>query len=122
MTGTPQERADKYERVKALANLGCTYSEIAKRVGIHPFTAYNIVVNELVVVVTPRPYDLTSTEIATCKLLIDGKNNSSIASIRGISRRTVDSHIENIYRKLQLTNALNISQRVVAVMMLKDLI
>lgn len=120
MTGTSQERAERYERAKMLWLNGCTYLEIGHRLGIHQATVHKIVSRNLIVD-CQIPYDLTPTEIEICKLLIAGKNNPRIAVIRKITLKTANCHIQNIYRKLNIESEPGICKRVIAVIKLKEL-
>ncbi len=45
---------------------------------------------------------LTQTETAIAELLAQGLTNAQIAHARGGSRRTVETHLRNIYAKLQI--------------------
>ncbi len=47
---------------------------------------------------------LTEREIEMLFLLKDGKTNKEIGAEKGISSRTVQSHLANIYRKLEVSN------------------
>ncbi|MFT5193768.1 MAG: DNA-binding NarL/FixJ family response regulator [Cellvibrionaceae bacterium] len=47
---------------------------------------------------------LTEREIEMLLLLKDGKTNKEIGGVKGISSRTVQSHLANIYRKLDVAN------------------
>jgi DNA-binding NarL/FixJ family response regulator len=67
-------------------------SQIAKKV-LDQFTEY----------VQPREdYGLTSRELEILQLLIDGQSKQRIADTIYLSPHTVDSHIRNIYTKLQV--------------------
>ncbi|HEX2987019.1 MAG TPA: response regulator transcription factor, partial [Chloroflexota bacterium] len=59
----------------------------------------------------PAPYDgLTNREIEVLRWLATGATNRQIATHLWISERTVDNHVQNIYRKL------NVSDRVQAIL------
>lgn len=49
-------------------------------------------------------YKLTTREVEVLRLVAAGKSNRRIAGILFLSERTVERHIENIYRKLDLHN------------------
>lgn len=52
----------------------------------------------------PRPDTLTPRELEVMEWVGGGKTNAEIAIILGISLRTVQKHVENILRKLDLEN------------------
>jgi DNA-binding NarL/FixJ family response regulator len=47
---------------------------------------------------------LSRREQEVFRLLMDGMANKEIASLLGISRKTVEEHLINIYRKLGVTS------------------
>jgi DNA-binding NarL/FixJ family response regulator len=47
---------------------------------------------------------LTATERRVTALVADGLSNSQIAAALGVSRRTVESHVSSVYRKLEVTS------------------
>lgn len=53
-----------------------------------------------------RPYGLTETELEILRLMCQDKNAAQIAEIRRIGRRTVEKHMENIYRKMEVGSQL----------------
>ena len=46
----------------------------------------------------------TKREIEVMKLLLQGKSNKQIALSLGISQSTVEYHLKNVYKKLQVTS------------------
>ncbi len=51
-----------------------------------------------------RPGGLTGREAEVLRLLAGGKTNREIAADLGISERTVDRHVSNVYLKLELSS------------------
>ena len=47
---------------------------------------------------------LTPRELATLRLMADGKSNKEIASALGISERTVKTHLGHLFEKLGVTS------------------
>ena len=47
---------------------------------------------------------LTPRELATLRLMADGKSNKEIASTLGISERTVKTHLGHLFEKLGVTS------------------
>lgn len=45
---------------------------------------------------------LTGRELEVVRLIVDGLTNREIAARLGIARRTVESHVENVYSKLHI--------------------
>lgn len=54
--------------------------------------------------VTAKWESLTSREREALQLLTDGQDNHAIAASLGISINTVEKHLKNIYRKLEVTS------------------
>jgi DNA-binding CsgD family transcriptional regulator len=52
-----------------------------------------------------RPYELTATEFETLRLLYEGLSKPDIAKRRSCSTRTVESHLDRVYRKLGVHSA-----------------
>jgi DNA-binding NarL/FixJ family response regulator len=59
--------------------------------------------------VSKEKYDLTKRETEILELLCKGMSYKNIAETCFISQRTVNSHVENIYRKLNVHNAIEAS-------------
>ena len=53
---------------------------------------------------TSGAYNLTASELEIANMIKSGMKTSEIAGIRRLSRRTVETHRENIRRKLGLNN------------------
>src|SRR5262245_36629483 len=51
---------------------------------------------------------LSSREREVAKLLLEGKSNKLIASALGISDRTVEFHLKNIYDKFQVSSRMEL--------------
>jgi len=47
---------------------------------------------------------LTATERAITALVAEGLSNAAIANSVGVSRRTVESHVSSVYRKLEVSS------------------
>lgn len=54
---------------------------------------------------------LTAREIEIARYVCDGKSNREIAEILFISQNTVRNHIYNIYRKLEVTNKIELMNK-----------
>lgn len=52
----------------------------------------------------PDPHDLTQRELEVLRLLAAGSTNPAIAGALGISRRTVDRHVSNVFDKLGVSS------------------
>ncbi len=52
----------------------------------------------------PAPGGLSARELEVLRLLAEGKSNRAIAADLGISERTVDRHVSNIYTKLDVSS------------------
>ncbi|GIF73000.1 ATP-binding protein [Asanoa siamensis] len=53
-----------------------------------------------------RPYGLAAVEFETLRLLYEGKNAAEIATVRGVSRRTVETQFRKVYAKLDVHKAI----------------
>ena len=51
-----------------------------------------------------RPHGLSAREVEVLRLLAAGKTNRSIAADLGISERTVDRHVSNVFTKLDVSS------------------
>ena len=50
------------------------------------------------------PAGVTEREVTVLRLLAEGHTSGRIARQLGISSRTVEKHLENLYRKLEASN------------------
>jgi two-component system vancomycin resistance associated response regulator VraR len=57
---------------------------------------------------------LTETETKILKLLVEENTNEEIAKEMFISRRTVESHISNIFRKLEVDSRIGAVRKAIA--------
>ncbi len=75
--------------------------------------------NELLRLVLNDPFsmlrDLTKREMEVLQLMAEGYTNISLANNLSISERTVESHVNNIFSKLELTSEARRNPRVMAV-------
>ena len=51
-----------------------------------------------------KPYRLTGRELEVLSWIVKGKSNRDVADILGLSIRTIDKHLEQIYTKLGVEN------------------
>jgi two-component system, NarL family, response regulator DegU len=63
--------------------------------------------------VADDPYHLTRREKEILRMIIDGKNNKDIADSQEKSVRTIETHRFNIMKKLGVTNAIDMVNKVV---------
>jgi DNA-binding NarL/FixJ family response regulator len=54
---------------------------------------------------------VTPRELTVLRLLADGSTNRQIASILGVSERTISTHLAQVYRKLDVGNRLQATNR-----------
>ena len=47
---------------------------------------------------------LTASELRVCQLAADGMSNAEIAQALFVTRRTVETHLGNAYRKLEISS------------------
>ena len=83
--------------ISADALVACIHDVLAGKTYLAPAAAAKLAEGVARVQVTPR-------ELATLRLLSDGKSNKEIASILGISERTVKSHLGHLFEKLGVTS------------------
>ena len=79
--------------IAADALIACIRDVLAGKTYLAPAAAAKLAEGVTRVQLTPR-------ELATLRLLADGKSNKEIANSLGISERTVKAHLANIYQKL----------------------
>ena len=63
---------------------------------------------------------LTTRELNVLALIAQGRSNAAIARAFFITKRGVERHVNNIFRKLDLTNSEDISRRVMAALIYLD--
>jgi DNA-binding NarL/FixJ family response regulator len=63
---------------------------------------------------------LTTRERDVLALIAQGRSNTAIARAFFITKRGVERHVNNIFRKLDLTNPEEISRRVMAALIYLD--
>ena len=51
-----------------------------------------------------EPHGLTPRELEVLRRLVTGESNKAIAARLGVSRRTVDRHVSNLYGKLRVSS------------------
>src|SRR5256885_569954 len=64
----------------------------------------------------PRLQGLTEREHEVLALMASGRNNAAIARDLVLSERAVEKHINSIFRKLGLSEQMEVNQRVAAVL------
>jgi DNA-binding NarL/FixJ family response regulator len=87
--------------------VGCIRDVLAGKTYIHPAAAAKLAEGVTRVQLTPR-------ELATLRLMADGKANKEIASELGISDRTVKTHLGHLFEKLGVasrTEAIKVATR-----------
>lgn len=63
---------------------------------------------------------LTTRELDVLALIAQGRSNTAIARAVFITKRGVERHVNNIFRKLELNNSEDISRRVMAALIFLD--
>jgi DNA-binding CsgD family transcriptional regulator len=56
-------------------------------------------------------YGLSAREIQVLRLVLEGKTYAEVSDLLYISKKTVDSHIQNIYGKVGVRNKLELIQK-----------
>jgi DNA-binding NarL/FixJ family response regulator len=77
--------------------IGCIHDVLAGKTYLAPAAAAKLAEGVTRVQLTPR-------ELATLRLIADGKANKEIASELGISERTVKTHLGHLFEKLGVTS------------------
>jgi DNA-binding NarL/FixJ family response regulator len=83
--------------ITAEALVACIHDVLAGKTYIAPAAAAKLAEGVTRVQLTPR-------ELATLRLLADGKANKEIATALGISERTVKTHLGHLFEKLGVTS------------------
>jgi DNA-binding NarL/FixJ family response regulator len=83
--------------ISADALIACIRDVLAGKTYLAPAAAAKLAEGVTRVQLTPR-------ELATLRLLADGKSNKEIASSLGISERTVKTHLGHLFEKLGVTS------------------
>ncbi len=117
------DRIKRYQRIRELRCAGCTYKQIASKLNVCRNTVGCVVRGEYTVKAKPmNPHNLSDLQVAIAKLMIQGFSNEKIATDLFRSRQNVAWHVCTIYAKLGVPNDPSISQRVVAVSILKGIL
>ena len=61
--------------------------------------------------VAAKDFGLSKRQLEVARWIGEGKSNAEIALILGISPRTVQKHIENIFEKMDVQNRVAIARR-----------
>src|SRR5207247_7185095 len=77
--------------------INCIHDVLAGKTYLAPAAAAKLAEGVTRVQITPR-------EMATLRLMADGKTNKEIASALAISERTVKTHLGHLFAKLAVTN------------------
>ena len=77
--------------------IACVHAVLAGKTYLAPAAAAKLAERVTRVQLTPR-------ELATLRLLADGKSNKEIANSLGISERTVKTHLGHLFEKLGVTS------------------
>ena len=77
--------------------IACIHDVLAGKTYLAPAAAAKLAEGVTRVQLTPR-------ELATLRLMADGKSNKEIASALGISERTVKTHLGHLFEKLGVTS------------------
>jgi DNA-binding NarL/FixJ family response regulator len=83
--------------ISADALIACIHDVLAGKTYLAPAAAAKLAERVTQVQLTPR-------ELATLRLMADGKSNKEIASALGISERTVKTHLGHLFEKLAVTS------------------
>jgi two-component system NarL family response regulator len=75
----------------------CIHDVLAGKTYLAPSAAAKLAEGVTRVQLTPR-------ELATLRLMADGKSNKEIANALGISDRTVKTHLGHLFEKLNVTS------------------
>ena len=83
--------------ISAGALIACIHDVLAGKTYLAPTAAAKLAEGVARVQLTPR-------ELATLRLVADGRSNKEIASTLGISERTVKTHLGHLFEKLGVTS------------------
>ena len=83
--------------IAAAALVACIHDVLAGKTYLAPAAAAKLAEGVARVQLTPR-------ELATLRLMADGKSNKEIASALDISERTVKTHLGHLFEKLSVTS------------------
>ena len=83
--------------ISADALIACIHDVLAGKTYLAPAAAAKLAERVTQVQLTPR-------ELATLRLMADGRSNKEIAGALGISERTVKSHLGHLFEKLSVTS------------------
>src|SRR4029078_6376623 len=83
--------------IAADALVGCIHDVLAGKTYLAPAAAAKLARGRTRVQLTPR-------ELATLRLLAEGKSNKEIANSLGIAERTVKTHLGHLFEKLGVTS------------------
>jgi two-component system NarL family response regulator len=83
--------------ISADALVACIHDVLAGKTYLAPAAAAKLAEGVTRVQLTPR-------ELSTLRLMADGKSNKEIATVLGISERTVKTHLGHLFEKLGVTS------------------
>ena len=83
--------------ISARALIACIHDVLAGKTYLAPTAAAKLAEGVARVQLTPR-------ELATLRLMADGRSNKEIAGELGISERTVKTHLGHLFEKLGVTS------------------
>ena len=90
-------KAKRAKDISADGLIECIHGVLAGKTYLAPAAAAKLAEGVTRIQLTPR-------ELATLRLMADGKSNKEIASELGISERTVKTHLGHLFEKLGVTS------------------